>query len=505
MRQYFTMKNKYIALVLTWLFTFYQVIADTAGVPFNIGNSNYFLHKVYHKDMSDDSESIKSSYANYAQSMVEKDGKIYIAKNTHSAIESPVIDIYDAITGDYEKSITINSKIDNNFYRKNIYLTKDSNDNLVIFYEPDNSGQRNKGPKFSLQGLDENGTIGPIREFTSSSFYDFSNASGSIIIGDYNEGNFKIYIPVCLSISYGNTDAAYEFAIHNFNVENFNDNMHNRILTQESKAKSTDIWFQTFIGTITPLTDNLLLFDDDGRLPILINTNSPSGVPYQGSLDESIADTGSNGVHAFNYDGNLFIAYGKECSENEMSFGLGVFTDNLEETDNKDYQFSSNSIKPIIELSHNGTITPSPTYKISPLATNEEWNNPYWSNGSGILPVVPFQLSQSRTYTVGGQEVVLLHTYIPGVSLSTYQINKSELMTDISEILSDRVQNTIDNPLVEGRAVTFNNVYPSIGVYDISGKKVAEGVEANSIDLSSLSSGFYIIKNPSASHKIFLR
>ena len=462
-------------------------------VSFNINGIDYYIHRINTFELQQDMDAILRDGI-YVHSMVEKNGRIYIAKN----IQPNVVSVYDVINGRQLDDLELSGTPSGTVYSGKFYLTKDSNENLVAFYEPEET--KDSHVRFALQWFDENGIVGPVREYSCyiNTYYPIINVSSPVITGDYAADEFDIAVSVCKYYNIQNyTTTEYELDAYRFNVsagkislkmysDLFIDSYGNPFLSAGDYGG-----YRNMVGTLTKVTDNhLYVLDDNCRRPVFVNLETGK---YHGSFDERLTDCYSNGFHSFEFEGNTFFLYGKECSATDMTFQLSRFAGRLEELNEA---VSLNNVMELAEITAGADMSLSRATKAS-ASTNGYWGY----NGSKDIDVVPYHLAQSRSYDNGGG-IVLFNCYVPGQTLTTYQINKSAVTTDIE---THRAEAPESRPVLEGRTVIFPGSQARIEIYDVSGRRVVEYAGSDRADLTGLSAGVYLVRTDKTNHKLLLK
>lgn len=482
-----------ILIFASSLFKFSEVYAATETLSFTLDDGKtFYLHNIEYKDLTGEK-------LNNYQSMVAVNNKIYIAKNNTDGT-APVISVYDAITLEQLDDIPLVST-----FKGKIYLVKDFDDNVFAFRVLE---KLEIGKTYNLIFepivCNDNTINSPLKfEWDESEGETFESFSCPIVNGSIASGTFDISFVFCSGYKYqvGESyvnDIQNSFYVDGKYLKNENEFGKLKLIT------TIDGYNNNFCTLSRIITDDknlrkIYIIDDNSSKPYLIYNNQSY---FNKPFPEKLTNVLSHGVNNFEFMGHTFFIYGKECEPGEISYGIAEFKDkdyfNINDVynyfDEKD--LDEGSLTEVCEISFNSA---GPILK----SANDSWSNPFFNGNNMNYGNSPYQISQVNVMPEYKDGIALIHLYVPGGALATYQLNTNENTTEISKIFNENPAEN-DTPQILGRLIQFKSAH-HIEVYSLSGRKIADKFNSEHIDLSECPSGFYILRTEHSTHKILIK
>ena len=459
------------------------------------GTHNYFLHPLSYLDLSDQF----ADNHNYCHSMVEIDGKIYIARNASSDTKG-TIDVYEAVTLKKLPSLTIDTNdLEYYAYTGNILLGKDDNNHLIVLFEPIPVGT-SINVKFGYFSTEDGKLINSFEKSNLTISGGIHTLSAPIIVGDVTEDTFTFYLAIVndiKNISGNSTTSCVSELRYSTSNPSFGHTLLkiNNFLNYVNNSST-----KYFVNTLTSLSNGYFIMTNNSHDLQLCFFNNEF-YKHNGAINidknsPSTYDLFSNGVTAFEYDNKPLVIYGAQNNSENITLKLGMFVDNMPTSsieDIKNYAPSDNAINALFEIYNNTSLTGGATSR------SDNFSNPFLSDNNKV----PFQLSAVHDYDLSEGNVAIINTYVPGVALASYQLNQNSVTTDIENII-ETPRNDLSVRL-DGKQLLLSYSVDKITVCNLMGITVAKGHNCDSIDLSDVTAGVYIVYSGKSVFKIVVR
>lgn len=441
---------------------------------FTIDNDTYFLHPIASLDLRD----TDPDKYDWNQTIISDRKYIYLADHTESSYDQLVIKRFNALDGTPEENLIIEGNEMERFGLTDLeeeqlffYLVDSkSDDYFVLFPNPPYDGISKTSPYFSFYLIDKTG--GHIeREFYVNNIKNITSFTNSLSFfgipdfkGDMSTGNFDMFLPML--------DELGHLWIGQFVFEN------NRLKSNSTVFQSNDFFSRPSVKIID---DNFMIIDDDRIYPSLYSYSSNNNYCY-GTLDQHHIN--AHGFGCFNFDGHRLIYSGDIQTDGDIEktyFNIGLWDTPTVSTASTVLQSSS-------------TLSFSDYKYLCSIQFGE-------STHKVTLPSY-YTYRQQMAVSDYGDSVKHLHFYVPGEFLATYQLNKQDIPTGISGLVTDCGKLDI-NISISGKRLMFDQSVGDIYVFNSMGTMIYNSVpQVNTIDLSEFSHGLYIIKTDKKSFKI---
>lgn len=464
--------KSFLRYLLVVVVLFLPALASSE-TTFKIGDDTYYLHLLNTKDLTDEDP----ADAFYNQNMVADNKYIYIADHTDKYSETShlKISLYDALTGYKADNDVIISeeelyKFDIDLYfddeHRCFYLVECNDDeHLILFlntsYTGDNAGIPT-GSNFYFYLLNKNGTLE--KQFianTNNLGFTIMDFGIPQIIGNPVEGEFDIIIPM--------VNDGGKFSIIKYT---FKDNEQKKLSTIIYNATSSDNNTGYSKPSVKIVDDTYIIIDDRNIAPSLYSHTSTSETLY-GELS-SVDNVAGLGCNFFDLNGHRILCTG-DISNGNTQIDLGLW----------DYNSSGSSSA----INFDG-YTPLTSIDFGPSTYKNK--------------VSPYAYRQFIAVSDYNETTKHLHIYVPGEFLATYQINKSETITNVGHVTTI----TDSQPIkyhISDKQLTFDQPVENICIYNLMGNIIFQSIEpVKSINLTNFVNGAYIIATPQQSFKILL-
>lgn len=456
-----------------------EAFAQSGPTTFVIDNKTYYLHPLAYYDLS----TFDPADAMWNQNIVADNQYIYLADHTDNSADHLTIKRYNAIDGTPADNLVINEQelikydidLDTDEYERCFSLVKSNDEDYLVLFlniSPEKNLKSNSNIKFYL--IDKSGHIE--REFIGktsnidSSFMRNEIADFGIpeFIGNVAHGDFDMLLPMINGIGYMTTIK--------FSFKSFTHSGASVVLYDYSQKK------RFTKPSVHVIDGSYMIIDDIGISPTIYSyTNFPN--QSFGELDNHI---NAHGCDWFDFDGHRLLYSGDiKYDENDTQNGITQFNIGLWDTDNI------------------GSISSSDNTAISfdnytPLATLG-----FGQSTINTKELYPYAYRQFMAVSDYGNATKHLHFYVPGEFLSTYQLNKYEIPTDVENICI--YENQPVGYLISDKNLIFDLPISEVYVFNMTGTQIFHSeTPVKSINLANFVKGTYIVATPHKSFKIIL-